>query len=337
MLEPPNLSAEAISVNLQTEYGLRVAQLDFLPLGADSNTAVYRAALADDTTYFLKLRRGAFDAMAVTLPKHLSAHGLRHIIPPLTTLTGQLWAKLDEFTLILYPFIEGRTGYQVVLSERHWHNLGAALKHLHTASLPASLRRDLPTEAYDPRWRVSLKKFAAGVALLPDADGVALELSAYLQAQRVPILDLIERTERLARTLQTHAQPYVVCHTDLHAGNLLIDANAHLYIVDWDNPLLASKERDLMFIGGGQGFVGYTAQEETILFYRGYGETQLNYTALAYYRYERIIQDLAIYSQDLLTTNAGGADREQSLQYLMSNFLPGGPLEVAYQSEHFYV
>ncbi len=41
---------------------------------------------------------------------------------------------------------------------------------------------------------------------------------------------------------------------------MLIDANDALYIVDWDNPILAPKERDLMFIGGGQMGDGRTAQ-----------------------------------------------------------------------------
>ena len=83
-----------------------------------------------------------------------------------------------------------------------------------------------------------------------------------------------------------------MCHSDIHAGNILIDANGALYIVDWDNPVLAPKERDLMFIGGGQEFAGHTAQEEETLFYRGYGQTQIDPIALAYYRYERIIQDI---------------------------------------------
>jgi hypothetical protein len=43
-----------------------------------------------------------------------------------------------------------------------------------------------------------------------------------------------------------------LCHSDIHAGNILIDVNDDFYIVDWDNPILAPKEHDLMFIGGGQ-------------------------------------------------------------------------------------
>jgi spectinomycin phosphotransferase len=88
-----------------------------------------------------------------------------------------------------------------------------------------------------------------------------------------------------------------------------------------------------MFIAGAQGFVGCTAQEEETLFYRGYGQTQINPSALAYYRYERIIEDIAAFCQFIFLTSAGGEDREQSLNYLMSNFLPGNTIEIAYKSD----
>jgi spectinomycin phosphotransferase len=125
----------------------------------------------------------------------------------------------------------------------------------------------------------------------------------------------------------------VLCHSDIHAGNILIDTNNSFYIVDWDNPILAPKERDLMFIGGAQGFAGHTAQEEETLFYTGYGQTQIDPIAQAYYRYERIVQDIAAFCEQLLSTNEGGEDREQSLLYLESNFLPKGTIEIAYQAD----
>lgn len=44
--------------------------------------------------------------------------------------------------------------------------------------------------------------------------------------------------------------------------------------------------------------------------------------AVVYYSYERITEDIAIYCEQLLLSDQGGQDREQSLYYLKSNFLP---------------
>jgi len=333
VLEKPDIPDGKIIACLRDHYGLLVVQVAFLPLGVDRNTAVYRAVAEDETPYFVKLRRGVFDETAVTLPKFLSDQGIGQIIAPLATKTGPLWASLDAFKLILYPFVEGHNGYEVDVSDRHWSVFGTALKRIHTAVVPPALTRRIQQETYSPQWREIVKTFLERAEAEAFDDPVAVELAAFLKARGDEILDLVGRAERFALALQARSPEFVLCHSDIHAGNILMDANDNLYIVDWDNPILAPKERDLMFIGGGQGFAGHTAQEEETLFYRGYGQTQIDPIALAYYRYERIIQDIAAFCEQIFSTNEGGEDREQSLRYLTSNFLPNHTIEIAYQSD----
>jgi spectinomycin phosphotransferase len=59
----------------------------------------------------------------------------------------------------------------------------------------------------------------------------------------------------------------------------------------------------------------------------------VNRTALAYYRYERIIQDIAAFCEQLLLTTQGGEDREQAYRYFTSQFLPGFEVEIALKSD----
>jgi spectinomycin phosphotransferase len=333
VLEKPDLSDKKIAACVREAYGLPVEQVVFLPLGADGNTAVYRIITASQITYFLKLRSGHFDETSVTLPQCLSDQGVDPIIAPRPTQAGRFWTNLDAYKVILYPFVEGRNMYEVNLSGRHWRELGAALKRIHTAVIPPSLTRQIRQETYSPRWRESVKTFLARAATDVFADPVAIQVAAFLRAKRAAILDLVGRAERLAQMLQSQSPEFIICHSDLHAGNILIDeTHDTFYIVDWDEPVLAPKERDLMYFGGGLMGGWHTPREEEVLFYEGYGATRINPAALAYYRYERIIQDIAVYCQDLLLSDGGGADREQSLHYLKSNFLPGHTIEIAYRS-----
>ena len=85
-------------------------------------------------------------------------------------------------------------------------------------------------------------------------------------------------------------------------------------------------------IGGGIGGVWNTPREEA-LFYRGYGPAEIDPMALAYFRYERIVQDIAAYCEELLLTDEGGADRPAGLRHLMSSFLLGSVLEIAYRTD----
>jgi spectinomycin phosphotransferase len=318
---------------LRDEYELLVAQVTFLPLGVDRNAAVYRAVAGDGSLYFVKLRRGVFDEIAVALPKFLSDQGIAHIIAPLTTNTGQPWANLDVFKLAVYPFVEGRNGYEIDLSDRHWSELGIVLKRLHTVEVPSALIGRIQRETYSPRWREIVKTFLERIDADSLDDSVAARLAAFLKAKREKILDLVGRAERLAQALQAGSPEFVLCHSDIHAGNCLIDADDAFYIVDWDEPIMAPKERDLMFIGGGLMGAGRTPQDEETLFYRAYGQTQIDPTALAYYRYERIIQDIAVFCERILLTTQGSEDREQCLHYLTSSFLPNNTIEIAYQSD----
>jgi spectinomycin phosphotransferase len=333
MLERPEIRDDQIVACIQQHYGLRVSRISFLPLGADRDTAVFRIVADDETPYFLKLRSGIFDETSVVLPRFLSDQGISQIIAPLATTSGQLWANLGAVKTILYPFVEGRNGYEGDLSDHHWVEFGAALKRIHTVALPPALAGRIQQESYSPQWREIVRAFLERVENDRFGDAVAVELAALMRAKRDEIGDLVGRAERLARVLLTRSPAFVLCHSDVHAGNILIGPADAFYIVDWDNPILAPKERDLMFIGGGQGFTGRTPQEEETLFYQGYGQTQIDELALAYYRYERIVTDIAVYCEQLLLSDAGGEDRKQSLRHFASNFRPDGTIEITYNSD----
>ena len=263
------------------------------------------------TPYFLKLRSGVFDETSVALPKFLSDQGIAHILAPLSTSAGQLWANLDTFKVILYPFIAGRNGYEVDLSDRHWIEFGAALKRIHSVTLPPALSSRIQRETYSPRWREIVETSLARIETDTFDDPVAANMAAFLQAKRAEVFDLVARTERCARALQAHSPEFVLCHSDLHAGNILIAAGGAFYLVDWDAPILAPKERDLMYAGGGQFGDARTPQQEEALFYQGYGEVPIDLNALAYYRYERIVEDIAVECEQMLcrTTAAPIASR----------------------------
>ncbi len=328
MLEKPRIPDDVLVSRLQEAYGFRVAELAFLPLGADLGTAVYRVVMDDGMVYFLKLRKG-FEAVAVTVPLFLKSLGLREIIAPQETRSNQGWLDFGEYTLILYPFIEGRNGFETDLRAEHRQALGAALRQIHSAQLPAELRSLLPSETFDPRWRITLQGLQHLVETDPFDDPAGASLAEFMKLKHREIHFLVERAEQLASKLQTQTLEYVLCHSDVHGGNMLVGDQGGFYIVDWDNPILAPRERDLMFIGGGIDNLWKGTIRRQADFFHGYGKVQLNMTALAYYRYERIIEDLAVIGEQLLLTNEGGADRERSLGWFSSNFEPRGTIHIA--------
>ena len=159
------------------------------------------------------------------------------IIAPIATRKGQLWMQLDqaEFTATLYPFVEGHNGFQEPLTDSQWRELGKALKRIHLLALPSELLGRIPRERYSRQWCEKVKLLLARSAQESFADPVARDVAAFLTLKAEEILYLVRRTEQLGERMQARQPEGVPCHSDLHAGNVLMDASGRLYIIDWDN------------------------------------------------------------------------------------------------------
>jgi spectinomycin phosphotransferase len=202
------------------------------------------------------------------------------------------------------------------------------MRELHTLRLPESLAQRIPREDYTPRWRAEVRAWYRR-ADSPDGDTHTQALAALMQRERAVIDALVQRADDLARGVQAKPMPAVLCHADLHAANMLIDAAGQLFVVDWDTALLAPKERDLMFIGAGQFSTFQSAEQEHALFGAGYGPVNTDPNVLAYYRYERIVRDIAAFCASIGDESASAVDREQELRWLASNFGPNGVIAAA--------
>jgi spectinomycin phosphotransferase len=124
MLERPNLPDRKIIECLQEGYHLPVSAFEFLPIGNDAATWVYRATSKGGESYFVKLRKGKPYEPSVMIPRYLKDSGMAQLIEPLRTQAGALWQGLDGFTLFVYPFVDGRSGMVAGLTDTSDSNMG---------------------------------------------------------------------------------------------------------------------------------------------------------------------------------------------------------------------
>jgi spectinomycin phosphotransferase len=333
MLERPALDDARLMALLRAEYGVQGTALQFLPLGADPDTAVFRLS-APDGEYFVKLRSGAFHAATVAVPHLLGADPATHVIAPLEASGGRLHVTFDAYAVMLYPFVSGRDGWGVELTANQWAALGRALRTLHATVVPPALAVQIPREDFGGGWRAQVRAVLAAVERLPRGgwpwpahDAAAQAVVELLGRKRAAVMDLLAAAEQLAPLMRARAAPYVLCHGDIHAANVLLTPNGTLYVVDWDTVTFAPKARDLMFVGAGLG--GWRRADQAAAFYAGYGPCAVDVDAIAYYRCERIVQDIAVYCRALLWSDAGAANRAQQTAEFLSQFEPGAVVEIA--------
>ncbi len=327
MLVKQLLSDQRIIDCLNTYYDIEVIFLTFIPKGADMNASVFKAETKNHSTYFVKLKRGQDHDIGIDVVGCLAKAGIQEIISPIATIQGQLSLCIEDLTLIVYPYIEGQDGFSRSLTEEQWIALGKALWQVHEINLPLSIQQEIRREVFSSKWRKIVSSLFTHIESGLVGDEIALKLITFMKKNSQAILHLVERTEQLAQILQKESHEFVLCHSDIHAGNVLIGDNNTIFIVDWDEPIMAPKERDLMFIGGGVGNVWNKAEEE-IFFYRGYGKTEINKMLITYYRCERIVEDIALYGQDLLLTTNSSGDREAMYQHFIAMFEPNGVVDI---------
>jgi spectinomycin phosphotransferase len=332
MLEPPLLTTEKIISSLHDSYDIKVSKLEFLPIGNDSNSWVYKV-YADQEFYFLKAKRLPVYEPSLTIPHFLKEQGLHQVVAPIPNKTRDLYQTLNDFALILYPFIDGDNGMNLGLSNKQWIEYGVFLKNLHAIKLPDRLSKTIQRETFIPHpERLEIvKTFHASVLERNYNNSFSKELIDFWKSRHEEIGKVIARTEELRKVLQNRKLELVLCHADIHTANLLIDTTGNLFVVDWDQPILAPKERDLMFIHGGVASHVVDAQKK--LFYQGYGRTDVHPLVLAYYAYEWAIQEMGDYTWRVFSSNAGDETKRQAVSWFLAQFKPGNVVELAYHSD----
>jgi len=326
------LSDQLIISCLSRDYGIEIAALALLPLGADLDASVYKAQAVDQTSYFIKLKRGHHHDISVIILELLQMAGIQQIIPPIKTRKGQSTQRIEGFTLIVYPFIEGLDGFSRELTDKQWIQLGRLLRQVHEIEVPPSVQSKIRHEVYSSKWRKFVQMLYPRLEAESSGDEIALKFSRFMKENAQTIRRLIDRAEQLSKKIRDQSPKFVLCHSDLHGGNVLVEGSDAFYVVDWDNPIMAPKERDLMFIGGGVGSVWNKPHEEE-LFYQGYGRTEINSTILAYYRHERIVEDIADFAQGLFLTRDGGKDRPKMYQWFLRLFEAGSVVDIAFKTD----
>jgi spectinomycin phosphotransferase len=289
MREEPRIAREMLRACLQEDYGLVPATIDFLPIGRDLNAGVYRVLSEEGARYLLKVKAGEFYAASCVVPRYLADQGIASVVAALPTRTKDLWARAGEWTVLVYAYLEGETGW-AAMTEEHWKTTGAIFRRVHDVALPPAGIDGVRRETLDPSgYARSIESVETHVATSGGGGREPVQALREAWAQhRSTIYALLVSLDKLAGVLRSQTKAHVICHADLHPGNLLRDRAGRVFVVDWDDLMLAPRERDFIFVGEPAHASGRSGSP----FFQGYGETEIDWTLLTYYRYERVIQDL---------------------------------------------
>jgi spectinomycin phosphotransferase len=366
MLDDPGLDTDRLRAALADCYGVVAVEIRFLPLGYDFAAAVYRVAAAD-RPYFLKVRFGPPILPALAVPTALRNRGIGEVLALLPTRDGAFWAPLGDppsgdrwrgdALLVLYPWIDGRDAMTAGMTPDQWRAFGRALRAVHDSGLAPTFRDRLRTEAFDLPSAADVRRAtdlladgavnarslasAAGSgapAPAPAGSGAdagvvdspaARRFAAVWRAHAGRIAAALARAHELGRALAARPRQDVLCHGDIHAANVLVGDDGRIHLIDWDGPLLAPRERDLLFVVGSR-IARRVLPEEEAAFFAGYGPVAIDPDALRFFRYERLLEDLGAFAREVLLDPAPSEQtRAEATDLVAAFFAPNGDLDAA--------
>jgi spectinomycin phosphotransferase len=237
---------------LRKHYPLEVRSIDPAPRQFVAETFV--ATAADGQRFFVKrfppgrLPRHALESLPVL--RALYDAGLTQINVPLVTRSSELHARDGDATVVVFNYIDAPQTFEYDMGA-----LGTLLARLHQQRgripIPISLEPFRPP--YAAEWHDSLEQ----AAITPTHDTVVDGLQRVLDEYGAELQDDWAAFERVAEQCRRANLHYVITHGDA-PGNVLKDAHDNIFLVDWDEILLAPAERDTWFLLDDSAFMaGY--------------------------------------------------------------------------------
>jgi Ser/Thr protein kinase RdoA (MazF antagonist) len=324
MLTEPDVDRGALTRALEQAYDLRIQGLQFLPTGWLA--ACYTLTCEDETRYFLKLhpmeRHAAFAASsrAFYLPLTYQLHH-KDILPqtpaPIPNRKGALETLWSGYAIELTQFVDGALVGHDGMTGAILARLARLVGILHSSTPLISVDQPLLDDfeiRFEPDLRLALD---AASAFSGHARPGMRALSVFLLAERERILGYLDRLHELQTIGRRLDKPKVICHTDLHGENLLIDTEGHLILIDWEGAMIAPPEHDLMFFAGEETFwSAFLPHYETALSVPDdarSGRQALHPDVFEFYYIRRGLEDLADW---IIRIRAGQGSPEQDQEDL---------------------
>ena len=321
--EPADLDRAELAAALAAGWGLRDAELDYVPEGGGSHhwrcraesecrfvsvddlTATFHAATDEDAA-FAALERAYGVAAALR-----DRAGLDFVVAQMPDGDGRPLRRLGRrYAARVEPVVPGAPGVFGEYSPDDRRSVAALVARLHAATdrVPADLPRvaDLRIPS-----RASLETALREVDAPWESGPLAEPARALLAPRASEVAERLAGQDALAARVRETRAGWVVTHGEPHGGNVIRDPAGGLHLIDWDTAMLAPRERDLQMVldDGLTGWDEYRAVA---------GPVELDRDALDLYRRLWALADIASFTAILRRPHADTEDMRHAYDALRS-------------------
>jgi hypothetical protein len=309
-------------------YGLPVEHLTYLKQAWVAHC--YAVDCAGDRQFFLKHyereRQARFYARDLEFYLSLCDQlAQKQLLPtvarPVPTLHKQFSLSFDGHLLILFEWIEGQTVGFGRLSEEVLIKAATAVGRLHK-STPQIEWPNPPRETFDLPFQEALLNNLDVLEGIASADSIGKQgLRDLLLPRKDEVRRLVTRLGELQARVRGTYHAMVICHTDLHGGNMILDDRGMLHLLDWEGATFAPPEHDLIFFEWDERFKSLFLPH----YERAFRPTRLDREMLGFYYYRRNLEDLAEWVTRILYEDNGDEQDREDLEGIVEDCISSWP------------
>ncbi len=307
MITEPKIDKQLLVDLLKNNYSLESPNVVFLPRGETSWGYIVEA---DTKKYFLKVYKNTypfFEQAAELTYKLFADCGIKEIVHALKSSNGEVISHIEEYPVILFNFIDGKEISEQKPSDEQVKEIGVILGKIHAST--SKLGPYPKRETFESKDKEMFLKVMDRVRNhQPIENSYQKEIVDLFNSHRSRIEEQLTELEKIGEQLKNKKNlPFVICHSDPTPGNILIGKDGIPYLIDWDTPIFAPKERDLLFFS-----------DRLKPFMEGYcsivGESTIDDEVKQFYAYEWNVQEVADFGSSILFGNNDDLQNKHHLE-----------------------
>lgn len=305
--------------HLRAAHAIPLCAITFFPEGEDSYG--YIAVSETGARYFAKASTSVPDTCLQIASFLRHQCNISGVVAPLETRDGTLSITWQDFRVSLFPFIEGKSRWDLWkvgkdFTDTELSQTGALLATIH--GCPDTIASDNLTVAkYDLPLRNELYTvLEAAAKKRPPQNPYQKQLLEALATHQSSILETMDRYDELGCSAAASQTSFVITHGDPTPGNLILDTENQLHLIDWDGVCLGPPEKDL---------VSFTGERFEVVLARYLTEREchvsLHADIFGFYIYEWTLNEIRDYSTKILFKNKDTRQNEYDWESLQ-DYLP---------------
>ena len=263
-----------------------------------------------DRTRAITARMLEYAPFYLSVTAQLAQHAVLQgrIAAPLARADETFLYDDDIHVSAVFAYVHGVTPRNTPLTVAQQCDMATTVGYIHRASAQVPLPSHARIETFVPRWDTRWYSM-----LTTEWQQLPPDIQRLLADARPAHVTLFQRMRQVSIYLRAHPLPMVLCHSDIHGWNVIVQGT-QTCMIDFEGLVLAPAEQDLFCWYGDTAWPAIFATYQHVV-----GRHVINPQALYFYQVKRYLEDIYEWVAELCDAHLDATLRREYTSALQEN------------------